>query len=183
VSPQSVTHDFVERLNYSHGVEIEAGIRRYLMGMIPGAAELVEPTTAQDKSGVDLWVRRYGLPPIGVDFKHRSFCPIEKYGTDDACVEICSVMINGRHVKDGWTIDTKKRTDLVVYTWPSCEGRRRFWVLWFPLLQAAAIANRESWVKRYRSFPARNDGYQTISIYPERQEIAAAMHSLSSGVA
>ena len=173
-------HDFAERLNFSHGVEIEDGIRRHLLDMIPGAAKLVEATPDEDRRGTDLWVVRRGLPSLSVDFKHRDVCPVEKWGSDDACVETCSVYRDGRREKPGWSIDQRKRTDILIYTWPAGTARR-FWILWFPLFQAAALANWRAWRDEYRERAAQNRGYQTLCVYPPRKVIAAEMQTLAVG--
>jgi len=118
------------------------------------------------------------LPPISVDVKHRSFDPIEKFGTDDACIETTSVYCGNPRLpwedslekKVGWSIDPNKRTDLVVYTWPAKQEKRRFWILYFPHLCCAAQKHWRMWAEKYKERSAKNNGYLTLSVYPSRKK-------------
>lgn len=175
-------HDFYERLTFSEGIEITGGILAHLYENVPGAADVVRANEDDDRNGTDYWIVRDGLPPISVDLKNREFCPIERWGTDDACIETCSVFSGGERRKIGWTLDHRKRTDLVVYTWPNQKGRR-FWILHFPLLCAAASKHWTEWAACYRERPAHNNGYKTLSVYVPRVEIAKAMKQIAYGVA
>ena len=184
-------HEFTERRLWSGGVDVSDGLRRHLLELVPASTRLRDPSAEEDGHGTDLWVDRRDLPPLSVDFKHRSYCPIERWGIDDACIETCSVYKgpwpndgSGKRVKCGWTIDATKRTDIVVYTWPAgFEDVRRFWILWFPALCSAAIRSMPEWQRRYRERPAQNNGYSTLNVYVPRVEIVNAMRPLLSGVA
>lgn len=197
-----MTHDFRERLNFSEGIELTEGILRHIYNSIPGAIEVFRASGSEDRSGTDYWVSRSNnLPMISVDLKNRGFCPIEKFNSDDACIETTSVYLptvaesgtpanrrgrnwkpQGRREKDGWSIDPTKRTDLIVYTWPAARGRR-FWIVYFPILCQAARSNLDTWRSRYQEMPAVNRDYETLSIYPLRREIVEAMKALMVGVA
>jgi hypothetical protein len=172
--------DFRERLNFSQGVVIGEAITSHLMASIPGSVGARPATVNEDRSGTDLWIDREGLPPVSVDFKHRSFCPIVKLKSDDACIETCSVFQDNVRKKIGWTLDASKRTDLIVYTWPAKEGTR-FWILWFPFLCRAATLNWERWCYVYTERPAQNNDYQTLNVFVPRTEIARAMRDLTVG--
>ena len=114
--------------------------------------------------------------------------PIEKFGSDDACIETTSVYkgpagcgwLDKYRLKVGWTIDEKKQTDYIVYTWP--EGTaRRYWIVPYPFLQAASIRWWRQWVVDYGEKPAINPTYLTLSVYPPRRIIVKAMRSLMVG--
>ncbi len=68
-----------------------------------------------DKRGVDIWVRRQGARPLAVDVKNRGSDPRE-FGEDDVCLELASNLRTGR---EGWAVDPNKRTDLLVWLFPS----------------------------------------------------------------
>lgn len=176
-------YDFVEQLNFSNGVELSDSLLGHIVASIPRATGHRAATKDEDLSGTDVWIDRRDLPPVSVDFKHRSFCPIDRWGKDDACIETCSVFRDGKRIKPGWTLDKTKRTDLVVYTWPAANGQRRFWILWFPFLCQAATLNHHVWNHIYGEMPTSNNGYQTLNIYVPRIVIAKAMKSLSVGAA
>ena len=182
-------YEFRERLSFSRGVELHDGIIRHLLAIIPGSTGYRQATTAEDKSGTDLWVERRDLPDVSVDFKHRDICPIQRYGSDDVLVETCSVFrrpknpVLGDQYPErfresiGWTLDQRKRRDIVVYTWPAAGNRRRFLCLWFPWLLTVTLNNWRNWEFRYGVKEARNVGYSTIWVAVPRlvliDEIAA----------
>jgi len=179
----SKVHEFTDLMKFSEGVDTESGILDHILDSIPGASRIVRATKEEDKNGTDYWIHReHRLPSVSVDVKHRTVCPIEKWGSNDACIETCSVYKNGKREKIGWTLDETKRTDLVVYTWPASNGRR-YWIAPFPLLCKAAQQNWKEWRREYGEYPANNHGYQTFSIYPLISVIEEAMNSLRSGTA
>ncbi len=165
---------FYKDINFSQGIEVgKDGILNHLLTSIPGSIEIVRANGVEDRHGTDWWIiRDNGLPFISVDMKHRRECPIEKYGRDDACIETCSVFVNGERRKLGWSINPAKRTDLICYTWPTATSKRRFWVVYFPFLCAAATAHWHEWAAKYKerqTRPELNDGYVTLSVYPFAQ--------------
>ena len=182
-------HDFEKQLAFSEGIELDTGVLERIAGIVPNATVIRRATVNEDKHGTDYWIdRTHGLPSISIDVKHRSFCPIEKFGSDDACIETTSVYhgsddgnwIDEHRDKPGWTVDYRKRTDWIVYTWPA-DGGTRFWIVPFtPLCKASRLQWRE-WAKEYKERSARNNGYVTLSIYPPRKVIARSMKTLMSG--
>lgn len=176
-------HDFLTDLAFSEGVELSGQLYSALARIVPAFAGVERATTRDDKNGTDLWVtRHYGLPPISVDVKHRRECPIKKYNSDDACIEICSVHIGRECRKPGWTVDDKKRTDYIAYTWPSDSGIR-FWIVPFHPLCSASKIHKAVWIDRYKLRPTENNGYITQCVYPPRKEIARAMALLMRSAA
>ncbi len=194
-------HGFGERLAFSEGVELDGLAESALLRMVPEASGLVRATVADDRNATDYWVRRrHGLPPLSIDVKHRSFCPIERWSKDDACIETTSVYqgdsldqalgiewtvkpwLDDRRQETGWTLNGKKRTDYVMYTWPNTNGLR-FWIVPFhPLCSAARISWR-AWAAKYEEKAAPNRTYLTLSVFVPRHEIARAMRAVMVGVA
>lgn len=191
-------HDFRERLTFSEGVGLNKDILEQIAASIPCADKWEKATTQDDRNGTDYWLlRKGGLPPLSFDMKNRDFCPIERFGKDDACIETWSVWVpkpdgpdvswNGKRQRRGvkkaigWTFNIAKRTDWIVYTWPKGAGRR-FWIVPFPFLCQAARLCLPQWLKEYPELAAENSGYQTLSIYPQRIEIRKAVGRLMSGV-
>jgi hypothetical protein len=184
-------YDFAERLAYSEGVDCPEGLRDHLLRSIPGAYDIQRANLQQDLNGTDFWLHRYESEPLSIDFKHRSFCPIERWNRDDLCIETCSVYKGNaqppyeasKRIKIGWTLDTSKQTDLLIYTWPAGEKRRRFYILFFPHLCEASRRHREGWVYWYREKPTDNGTYFTLNVYVPRKIVAKAMRELVEGVA
>ena len=185
-----MTYDFNERLLFSEGIELHERLMVHLLESVPASVNIKKATEREDRNGTDYWIERdFGLPPISVDMKNRSMCPIKEYGSDDACIETTSVYRgpggppwedSGRK-RVGWSLDIKKRTDLIVYTWPTKEEGRRFWILYFPHLCAASINNWQLWVKEYGERKTLNNGYYTLNVYVPRTVIAKAMRELVYG--
>lgn len=182
------THDFYERLAFSEGIEITGPLMERIANMVPNAIGIERADENADRNGTDYWIlRSHRLPTLSVDVKHRGFCPIERFGSDDACIETTSVYIGQSPWKDsgrrkvGWTLDYSKRTDFVVYTWPNGEGTR-YWILPFVPLCRAARDNWRVWAAQYGERPAKNNGYLTLSVYPPRSTIAKAMKAVMAGV-
>lgn len=180
-------HDLRERLDFSEGIEIEEDIVIAMRRIIPGCERIIRANTSEDRQGTDYWAirKRYtGHPPlrwISFDVKHRSYCPIEKWKSDDACIEYCSVHRNGECQSPGWTIDERKRTDYIVYTWPYGVNGRRYWIVPYHPLNIAAQINLGQWMQIYKTGKADNEGYVTLSVYPPRRVIAKAMKELMYG--
>ena len=184
-------HDFAERLSFSEGFHDNPDMIEKLLAMCPNSTKIEKSGLKDDRSGTDYWIHRtHDLPPLSIDVKRRSFCPIEKYRTDDACVETTSVYLGEKSFwwkdslrkKIGWTLDYRKRTDFICYTWPAVDGVR-FWILPFVPLCKAARTNWRAWASEYGERSAPNKGYLTLSVYPERRVLSEAIKVLMSGVA
>lgn len=183
-------HDFAERLAFSEGIEPEPALLKFLLDSIPGGTRIRRATASEDRQGTDYWIERPSLPWISIDMKHRDFDPILRFGSDDVCVETTSVYTGPRQSpwldehrkRPGWTLDGAKRTTLLVYTWPREDGKRRFWVLYFPHLVTAAIRHWREWAEKYKERAAENANYITLSVYPPRAVVRDAMRELVSGI-
>ena len=184
-------HDFKERLAFSEGIEDGPDVLAAIANMVPNANEVRRATESEDRCGTDYWIdRSHGLPSISVDVKRREFCPIQKGWGDDACIETTSVYLGPIGVgwkdehrkKPGWTVDYRKRTDFVVYTWPADSGTR-YWIVPFVPLCKAARVNWRTWASAFGERAAKNRGYLTLSTYPPRSHIQRAIHCFMQGVA
>lgn len=189
----------IEAINFSEGITGLAEIKNYLLGIFPSALRIEKAETRDDKNGTDYWVHRESpLDSLSIDFKHRSFCPISKWGSDDACIELVSVyagkldmkrhfkrsLIDNRFCKRlGWSVNRRKTTDFIVYTWPSKIGLR-YWIVSFPILCAASIRFANEWIDRCGFLPThehRNNNYLTLNVFPSRQQIRSAMERIECG--
>lgn len=183
-------HDFTERLSFSEGIQPGGDLLNAVMKMVPNAKKIERATCNEDKSGTDFWIiRSHNLPPISIDLKNRGFCPIAKWGSDDACIETTSVYVGSgppwvdeKRKKPGWTLDYSKRTDFVVYTWPN-DGGTRYWIVPFLPLCAASRQNWRDWAKEYKERPAQNKHYKTLSVYPPKAVIVKAIREFTAGIA
>lgn len=186
-----MSYDFAERLEFSRGIDCHFGIQRHLLDSIPGAEGMVRARSQDDRNGVDYWINRCNGRPLSLDFKHRSFDPIDRFGSDDICIETCSVyhgtprppFSDEQRYKIGWTLNEQKRTDLIVYTWPANGERRRFWIAYFPHLCAASQRHADDWTAAFGERVTPNRGYVTLNVYVPRSDVEAAIRQLTEGVA
>lgn len=189
-------YDFHERLQFSEGVGLTNEMLQHILEHVPAATGWRKADRDDDRNGTDYWIdRRHDLPPVSIDMKNREICPIAKWGSDDVCIETTSVYTgpskppwtDNHRLKPGWTIDQKKRTDLIVYTWPHAADlfgapRLRYWILYFPFLCSAANTHWRTWAAWHRERPTPNDGYTTLNVYVPRVEVAKAIKEFTSGV-
>lgn len=192
MSGEIKVHEFKERFEFSEGIELEPELLEKIADVIPNSTGVERSKLADDKNGTDYWINRAdNLPSISIDVKHRSFCPRQRFKSDDACIETTSVY-KGRHIrgqicypwertKIGWTLDIKKRTDYIVYTWPTDSDGLRYWIVPFHPLCAASMKHWFEWAEKYGERAAPNRGYVTLSVYPPRAVIAQAMAEFMRG--
>jgi len=181
-------YEFEERLIFSEGVKLNNELLLYLVSLVPEGVEILKADKEEDIQGVDYWIIRRGtLKPIAVDIKHRSFDPIILYNKDDICIETTSVytgdlsrpFLDIHRQKIGWTLDSQKQTDLIVYTWPAAGDKRRFWVLYFPFLCKAARKHWREWAEVFGEVATKNKGYYTLNIFVPRQIVEQAIKNLT----
>ena len=189
-------YDFHERLQFSEGVGLTAEILDHILKHIPAANRITRAMQDDDRNGTDYWVHReHNLPPVSIDMKNRELDPIANGWGDDICIETTSVYRGPEarpyrddlRKKPGWTLDERKRTDLIVYTWPHPadlfgEPRLRYWILYFPFLCAASLKHWRKWVSEYGEKSTRNPTYLTLNTYVPRVVVAAAIRDFTSGV-
>lgn len=189
VMRQNRIWDFYERINFSEGIDCSDNILKWIFNCIPNATRLIKSNINDDKQGTDFWIYRNNLRPLSIDLKNRDFCPIQEFGSDDACIETTSVYkgANNYNWLDenrkviGWTLDTNKQTDYIVYTWPNENGNRRFWIVPFHFLCMASRKNWKEWAKKYGEKSAINKNYLTLAVYPPRRVITESMARLMVG--
>lgn len=181
-------HQFHERLAFSETGERQKAVLERLRELLGGwGVEKASPE--EDRQGTDYWIAGPHGRNFSVDLKVRGHCPIERNNSDDACIETCAIYRGPPQTPwreecravEGWTLDANKRTDLIVYTWPSGPDRIRYWAVYFPLLRAAARRYWRVWAQKYGELPARNPGYLTLNVFPPRGVILAAMESAAVG--
>lgn len=165
--------DFRKQLVMSTGRSATNDVRQVLLDNIPGALEVTKATEREDRSGTDYWIRHARGEPVSVDTKIRDFDPIERHGRDDLALETWSVVDK----KIGWTLDESKRTDYVLWLFPT----RRWVLIPFLQLQAAFKKRQHDWCAVYRVAQQRtvaaNGNWRSECVFVPRKEIWAAIYS------
>lgn len=134
-----------------------------IRGMIPGCTQVSRASRSQDLKGIDYIAELESGVKLAIDAKARS-AGCRKFwrrtrGGDrepDVHLETWSV-IPGSAVPDdqpegsiGWTLDSGKRTDLVLYTFDPADCDRCY-LFGFQHLRAAFVRFRAEWMLEYHS--------------------------------
>lgn len=152
-------YDFNERLVWSNGF-LNGGIERILRDRIPACLGVCKADRNSDRNGTDYWAQREGLPPLSIDVKIRDE-DYRKRGFDDLALETWSVI----DIKPGWTRDTSKRTDYVLWFW---QDTRRFFICAFPPLCRVFRLYWQEWRDEYRTAVQSSGAWQSECVFVPR---------------
>lgn len=170
-------YDFDERLTWSAGF-LDSGVSTILRSRIPGCYDVVRAEKDQDRNGTDYWALRHGLPSLSVDVKVRnpdySAHPDPKRRSDDLALETWSVA----NTKIGWTRDTKKRTDYVLWFWTDTQ---RFFLASFPALCATFTRYWEQWRKTFPTFQQTSQRWKSECVFVPRVLVIDKMVAWQNG--
>jgi len=119
-------YDFDSQLQWSRGhvLSPDRDVRQLLRAEIHGAVHIQPATEREDRQGTDWWVLLSNKQWLSVDVKRQRVDPLTfRRPRDTLPLETWSVLYGPRHdlrgVKVGWTRDAQKRTDYVLWTWPT----------------------------------------------------------------
>lgn len=171
-------YGFQERLVMSDGAA-NGDVADVLLKCIPGAQNVTRSSEAEDRNGTDYWVALRSGHSLSVDVKVREVDPIVTWGSDDLLIEWTSAV---ETATPGWTVDPRKRTDYVCYWF---VPTRRYALLPFPLLHAAATEARDVWqeqfsVRRSRSQQGSRRWTTEFSTVP-RSVVWRAIYEIANG--
>jgi len=174
---------FDEQLAMSEGVCETGDIESMILGCIPGSVAVHRAHESNDRSGVDYWVEHERLRHLAVDVK----CRDEDYATkgfDDLALEVASVMPeNGRGGAIGWTLNTKKNCDYILWLW---RDTGRFCIVPFHLLCKVFRKHKDAWCREYKTaIQTSRQGSRTWRsqcVFVPRREVWAAIYRTSGGV-
>ena len=165
---------FSEQLAFSEGNSGSMSIADVLLSAIPGALAAHRAHPANDRLGIDWFVEMPNGRLLAVDAKVRSEDYWATKGKDDLALEIWSVC--GKKI--GWTLDTSKATDYILWLWTT-TGR---WALFpFPMLCGVATANMPTWKARYGSCKQYSGAWTSECVFVPRKEVWSAIYKLYGG--
>jgi hypothetical protein len=174
-----IPYDFTERVLMSHGVSANRNIRDILLERIPGSVNAHPAHITNDRNGTDYWVEHMSGKHLSVDCKIREEDYFKKQGCDDLALEIWSVKETG---KVGWTRDTSKRTDFILWYW---NDTGRYCFVPFPELCNAMQTKWQEWARRYKTAEQRSwDNGRTWTsecVFVPRREVHVEMYRQNSG--
>ena len=135
-------------------------------------------TQAQDRNGVDYWVRLYNENKLGVDVKIRRN-DWAKRGHDDLALETFSVR---EKWIEGWSRNPDKRCDYILWLW---QDTGRWCLIPFPMLCAVM---RETWLEWLCTFKFarqqttdRSMPYTSECVFVPRRVVWAAIYRRFGG--
>ena len=169
-------YGFKEQLEMSNSEIVEEGINQILHRYIPGIDRVVKANEIDDRKGTDYWAVLSNEHKLSIDIKVRADDFLWKKGKkDDLALETWSVI--GKKI--GWTRDSDKHTDYIVWMWLDTN---RFSIFNFRQLCYVYQQNWEAWAAKYGTKKQRTDGsyYGQCSFVPRRvviNEIDRVFHS------
>lgn len=151
-----MNYNFNERLEFSMGAKKSSDMET-IRSLLDGC-DSVRPHEGQgDDNGIDYiaTLRRGAIVNIDVKTREAGCSRYWRNNQPELAIEIWSVMPDGifatpRHkAKAGWTIDEKKSTDLVLYTFDASDTNLAF-LLPFQSLRMAARRMINKWMKEFK---------------------------------
>ena len=161
INPVARSYDFNERLEWSHGVA--DSVEEILLQHIPGCKAVRRATTQDDRHGTDWWAERGSLPALSIDVKAREEDYAPK-GYDDIALETWSVI--GQKI--GWTRDSSKRTDYILWYW---QDTRRYLLVPFPILCQIFTENWQVWREIYKTAEQNSGSWRSQCTFVPRKVI------------
>jgi len=175
-----IKYEFDERMRMSAGISASSDVRTILLAEIPGAVNVHQAATENDKQGVDWWIEMSTAKHLAVDAKVREVDWAATHpDEDDLALETWSVVEKS---VPGWTRDANKRCDYVIWLW---KDSGRFCLIPFPMLCRVFTIKWQVWGQQYkvrRQFtPRQNGGYHSECVFVPRREVWAQIYRQFSG--
>lgn len=148
---------------------------KHLLGHVPGMTFVTRrKTIADDRQGIDYVVHRQGRRPLFVDLKEVTYFPS---GNDRVLLETA---MRGKRVTDGWAVDPKKKTDLVLIV--RADGSHV--LLSSRRVREALIRHRATWEKNKASkgsisSPGFYEEFYSDFVLVDRKELEAACDEIA----
>lgn len=172
---------FNERMAMSQGHSASKSIGSILLENIPGAVNVTQAHSSNDRTGTDWWVEHRASKHLSVDCKVREEDWAAKpAAADDLALETFSV-VEKKIV--GWTRDPAKKTDYVLWLWLDTG---RWCLIPFPMLCAVFSEHWESWREKYKTKQqktTRDDGsgYHSECTFVPRKVVWSAIYRRFAG--
>jgi len=149
-------NDWADKLAFSKGFRELTDVET-IEAMLPHCVEvmIVEDAESQ-RLGVDYIARLAGGATVNIDAKGRTKGAAKywKDGKPELAIEVWSVVPeNGKPGVPGWTFDTSKQTDLILYWFDDVAD---CYLVGFQSLRMAAVANYQDWHAKYCEPPQRS---------------------------
>ncbi len=171
-------YEFNERLNMSQGVSESRSVESILKENIPSALTVHQAHFANDRNGTDWWVECEAGKFLSVDCKVREKDFLKLKGWDDLALETWSVV---EKEKIGWTRDTSKQTDFVLWLW---KDTGRWLLIPFQMLCRVFRDNWKRWTSEFRverQYTPNHGGYHSECVFVPRQLLWQCIYTVYGG--
>lgn len=157
--PGITIHLFDEQNAFSQSCEVTAFLDRFYISAFPNVARHEFNTDPQrQQAGIDRIIHLIGGDDVYIDEK------IRRKTYQDFMLEYLSNDVTG---KAGW-MNKDLDIDYIAYVW--LESRSGYLIPWQELTRAWTYAG-DGWLKRYRRYPAQNNGYKTWCVAVPRRNV------------
>jgi len=169
-------NDFYRKLEYSRG-EREKNDIDILRRIIPQCVSVEKTGIEEDKAGVDYVAILKCGAKIRIDAKTREKGCSKwwKHGEPEIALEKASVIKGGKMVKIGWTLDTKKEVDEILYTF-DIEDSDRIYRLPFQILRTVFWNHGKEWQEKYGLKYQDSGGWKSSAIFIPISEVINAIN-------
>jgi hypothetical protein len=185
-------HDFNEKFNFSKGEASEDDIQT-IFNTLQGCVDVRPAPKSMDLKGVD-YIARLGTDTglmgaqVYIDAKRRERgCSKYWYDEPEVAIEIWSKRPSGKYnvpreqAKIGWTLDVKKETDLVLYTFHPDDCRAAY-LLSFQTLRIATFKNFKIWIQLFGSkiqeTPNGGNGWESMAVFVPIETVLESMRAV-----
>jgi hypothetical protein len=172
-------YDFNERLGFSKGRRQDNDLAT-IKTMIAGCDDVQIAPVDLDRQGVDYIATLRGKAQVLIDAKARDAgCSQHWHGEPELALEDWSVLPeNGNAGKVGWTLDERKMSDLILFTFapqdtPIC------YLISFQLLRIAFRQNCISWRGQYKKDIQDSGTWRSRCVFVPISVVFAAIQSAS----
>lgn len=181
------TFDFKERLAFSKGRRQQTDLET-IQAMIDGCVNVRIANEQQDRRGIDYIATLDSGVEVRIDPKSRD-AGASQYWTrhnDDECIpdlalEDWSVVPDNRQQGViGWTLDKRKETDLVLFTFDPTDTDRCY-IVSFQLLRVAFERHKILWLKQYWDAPQPNNGWTSHCVFVPVNVVFRAIMGVQCG--
>lgn len=150
--------------------EVDAVIRQAIKAQFPEVLAIHAAHSENDKIGVDYWLEfeNGAMEALDVKVREKDYAI---HGDDrTACLELVA---NTRSGKAGWTVDTAKRTNWIMFFY--VETRKAF-TYQARELRSAVIAGLDVLKKTGKAGRTQTGGYLSEYLFVSHRELGAAIY-------
>lgn len=176
-------YDFNDQWRMSEGFGSEKSDEDFILSRFPNAIKVEKAERRDDRNGTDRWITMESGEIESLDMKVRTK-DFSVYGPakDDVALELWSKL----NEKVGWTRDTNKRTNWIMWKW---NDTKRYLLMPFPWLCSVFSVQWPAWYELYdhpiQDTVDKNTGklkWQSQCIYVPRKVLWVAIYDQFGGV-